>query len=146
MGTLYEDGTAVLRDMAPGLFPAGREEMRVTGFAAELGKQATESVFGRLWGRPGLDRRSRSLVTLGILIALRAEGELQIHLPMALSNGVSREELEEVVYHSAAYAGFPAAATVRRVGVEVLDEGVEPRHVQHLRDGAQGESTADDER
>jgi 4-carboxymuconolactone decarboxylase len=60
-------------------------------------------------------------VTLGILIALRAEGELRLHLPIALRNGLTREELEEVIYHSAAYAGFPAASAAGTIGREVLD-------------------------
>ena len=59
-------------------------------------------------------------MTLGILIALRAEGELRLHLPIALRNGLTREELEEVIYHAAAYAGFPAASTASRIGQEVL--------------------------
>jgi 4-carboxymuconolactone decarboxylase len=73
-----------------------------------------------LWTRPGLDRRSRSLVTLGALIALRATEELKFHFPIALRNGLTIEEIEEVIYHLAGYAGFPAAATARSIGCEVL--------------------------
>jgi 4-carboxymuconolactone decarboxylase len=90
-------------------------------FAGGLLDESLECVFGRAWTRPGLDWRSRSLVTLGILIALRAEDELRLHLAIALRNGLSREELEEVIYHAAAYAGFPAASTAGRIGHEVLD-------------------------
>ena len=60
-------------------------------------------------------------MTLGILIALRAEGELRLHLSIAQRNGLSREELEEVIYHAAAYAGFPAASAASRIGQEVFD-------------------------
>jgi 4-carboxymuconolactone decarboxylase len=89
-------------------------------FGAHLGRLAFDSVFGQLWMRPGLDRRSRSLVTLGILIALRATEELHFHIPAALKNGLSKSEIEEVIYHASGYAGFPAASAARAVAVKVL--------------------------
>ncbi len=89
-------------------------------FAAEMGRLAFENVFSQLWVRPGLDLRSRSLLTLGILIALRAHDELMVHVPIALANGVTLKELEEVLYHSTAYAGFPAANSARRVATATL--------------------------
>lgn len=122
MDSAREDGLALLRRMIPDLVPPGADSLGVgDGFATGLGEQSLETVFGRLWVRPELDLRARSLVTLGILIALRADNELRIHLPVALRNGLTREELEEVVFHSAAYAGFPAAALAGAVGREVLD-------------------------
>jgi len=89
-------------------------------FAAEMSKLAFENVFSKLWVRPGLDVRSRSLVTLGILIALRAHDELMVHVPIAIANGVTIQELEEVLYHATAYAGFPAANSARRVATATL--------------------------
>ncbi|MBA3054549.1 MAG: carboxymuconolactone decarboxylase [Sphingomonadales bacterium] len=86
-------------------------------FAPETGAIAFENIFARLWVRPGLDQRARSLLTLGILIGLRAEDELQIHMMVALANGVTMQELEEVVYHASGYAGFPAANVARRAAV-----------------------------
>ncbi|MFJ9566959.1 carboxymuconolactone decarboxylase family protein [Streptomyces fuscichromogenes] len=122
MSTARDDGLALLRQMVPELVSGDSDQLRLRdGFATGLGEQSLESVFGRLWVRPGLDLRARSLVTLGILIALRADSELRIHFPIALRNGLTREELEEVVFHSAAYAGFPAAALAGQVGREVLD-------------------------
>ncbi len=122
MGSAREQGLAVLKKLWPnlpftddGALPESRR------FAAGLGEQSLECVFGQVWPRPGLDWRSRSLVTLGILIALRAESELRVHFPIALRNGLTREELEEVVYHAAAYAGYPAASAATRIGQEVLD-------------------------
>jgi 4-carboxymuconolactone decarboxylase len=79
-----------------------------------------DNVFGSLWTRPGLGRRERSLVTLGALIAMRATDELRFHMPIALRNGVTVEEIEEVVYHLTGYAGFPAANAARAIGREVL--------------------------
>jgi 4-carboxymuconolactone decarboxylase len=92
------------------------------GFADELGHLALDNVFGALWARPGLSRRDRSLVTLGILIALRATEELRFHVPAALKNGLSRNEIAEVIYHSSGYAGFPAASSANMMVREVLKE------------------------
>jgi 4-carboxymuconolactone decarboxylase len=78
-------------------------------------------LFGRLWGRPGLDRRSRSLVTIGILIGRGASDELAFHMKAAIRNGVTRTELEEIVYHASGYAGFPAASQARQAGIRALD-------------------------
>ena len=89
-------------------------------FGAYLGKLALDYVFGQLWTRPGLDRRTRSLITLGILIALRATEELAVHIPAAMRNGVTKEEIEEVIYHSSAYAGFPAASSARALAAKLL--------------------------
>jgi 4-carboxymuconolactone decarboxylase len=91
-------------------------------FGAELGDLAMDSVFALLWTRPGLSRRDRSLVTLGILIALRAADEMRYHIPIALKNGLSRDEIAEVIYHASGYAGFPAAASARNVAKRILDD------------------------
>ncbi len=96
-----------------------------TDFASEIMPLAMENVFGRLWIRPGLDKRARSLLTLGILIALQAHAELKVHILIALANGLTVQEIEEVIYHSTGYAGFPAANGARAVAVEALRmEGV----------------------
>jgi 4-carboxymuconolactone decarboxylase len=92
------------------------------GFGAHLATLALENVFGALWTRPGLNRRDRSLVTLGILIALRATSELSVHIPAALNNGVTRQELEEMIYHASAYAGFPAASAALAVARQSFPE------------------------
>ena len=81
---------------------------------------AIDNVFGRLWGREGLSRRDRSLVTLGILIALRATDELEIHFKIARNNGLTDDEIAEVVYHASGYAGFPAANTACKIAREAL--------------------------
>lgn len=122
MSDTRDQALALLRDMCPDLVgEGGFDGPPPAGFASELGEHALGTVFERLWLRPGLDRRARSLVTLGILIGLRAEEELRIHFPIALRNGVTRAELEEIVYQTEAYAGFPAAAATARIGHEVLD-------------------------
>jgi 4-carboxymuconolactone decarboxylase len=70
----------------------------------------TESVWGTLWANPDLDRKTRSLVTIAILAALRSE-ELDLHLRASLNTGVTNEELAQVLGHVAVYAGVPAANT-----------------------------------
>jgi 4-carboxymuconolactone decarboxylase len=120
MSQTRTEGLDVFKEMMPGIVPDNMESLRDGSFADEMFELSLDHVFGSLWTRPGLDRRSRSLVTLGALIALRAEEELKFHFPIALRNGVTVEELEEVVYHITGYAGFPAANAARAIGREVL--------------------------
>ncbi len=120
MSQTRNEGLDAFKEMMPGIVPDNMESLRDGSFADEMFELSLEHVFGSLWTRPGLDRRSRSLVTLGALIALRAEEELKFHFPIALRNGLTVEELEEVVYHVTAYAGFPAANTARAIGREML--------------------------
>jgi 4-carboxymuconolactone decarboxylase len=120
MTDMRTQGLDVFRDMLPGLIPDDVTSFRDGGFADELGDLSIEHVFGALWTRPGLDRRSRSLVTLGVLIALRAADELKFHFPVALRNGLTVQEVEEVIYHVAGYAGYPAAASARNIANAVL--------------------------
>ncbi|MEZ0051333.1 4-carboxymuconolactone decarboxylase [Mycobacterium sp. MAA66] len=115
-----DEGLKVFREMLPGVLPDGDVDFG-GGFAPELMDIGVESIFGRLWSREGLDRRDRSLVTLGILIALRAEEELKAHFQIARQNGLTDDELAEVIYHASGYAGFPAANTARNIAAHVLD-------------------------
>ena len=120
MADSHTKGLDVFKDMVPGLISNNVTSLRDGGFADELGDLSIDHVFGALWTRPGLDRRSRSLVTLGALIALRATDELKFHFQIALRNGLTIKEIEEVIYHMTGYAGYPAAATARNVAREVL--------------------------
>ncbi|MBV9422572.1 MAG: 4-carboxymuconolactone decarboxylase [Solirubrobacterales bacterium] len=85
----------------------------------------TRYAWGAVWSRPGLDRRMRSAITLAALVSLRAENELGMHVRAALRNGLTAEEIREVLLHTAVYAGVPAAnsafAQVRGV---LREEGV----------------------
>jgi 4-carboxymuconolactone decarboxylase len=112
-------GLDVLKEMLPGI-RGSVTSLRDGGFADDLGDLSLDHVFGALWTRPGLDRRSRSLVTLGALIALRARDELKVHFQIARNNGLTLEEIEEVIYHMTGYAGYPAALSARKVAREVL--------------------------
>lgn len=94
--------------------------------SAALQDFVTDTVWGGVWTRPGLDRRSRSLLNLGILIALRAHEELAGHVRGALRNGLTRTEITETVIHTAGYCGAPAALAAMRVVQKVLDTELGP--------------------
>jgi len=123
MTNLRDEGLQVFRELLPGVLPDGDVDFGSDGFAPELMEIGLENVFGRLWTREGLSRRDRSLVTLGILIALRSTDELGAHFKIARTNGLTDEELAEVIYHASGYAGFPAAATAKGVAVKAFAEG-----------------------
>lgn len=116
-------GLKALRAALPGVVPAeGDLDMRDGKLGEDLVEIGLSTVWGALWGREGLAPRDRSLVTLGILIALGAEGELKTHVRVALTNGVTRDELAEILYHSAGYTGFPRAVAARTAAREALGE------------------------
>ena len=116
-------GLKALRAALPGVVPAeGDLDMRDGKLGEDLVEIGLSTVWGALWGREGLAPRDRSLVTLGILIALGAETELKTHVRVALTNGVTRDELAEVIYHSAGYTGFPRAVAARTAAREALGE------------------------
>ncbi|MFJ6572202.1 carboxymuconolactone decarboxylase family protein [Streptomyces sp. NPDC091292] len=121
-GELRDAGVRAMRAALPGVFPEGDLDLRDGLFGDELVEIGLTSVWGSLWAREGLSGRDRSLVTLGILIALGAEAELRTHVRIALTNGLTRDEIAEVVYHAGGYAGFPAATAARTAAREALGE------------------------
>jgi 4-carboxymuconolactone decarboxylase len=100
--------------------------MRRTVDAGDIGSTMTamsmEFVFGQLWSRDVLDGKQRSLVTIGILIALRQTEELKNHIRIGLTNGLIVRQIEEATIRAAAYAGFPAAHTASNAVREVLQD------------------------
>ena len=82
----------------------------------------TRYAWGEVWSRPGLDRRMRSAITLAALVSLRAENELGMHVRAALGNGLSPEEISEIILHTAVYAGVPAANAAFGIAKQVLRE------------------------
>jgi 4-carboxymuconolactone decarboxylase len=99
---------------------AMQQRMQSESFGSSLVLNAAEHVFGSVWSRGGLDRKQRSLVTISILIPLRQIDELQNHVEIGVTNGLSAREIEETILQSAAYAGFPAAWTALYAATEVL--------------------------
>ncbi|WP_460062905.1 carboxymuconolactone decarboxylase family protein [Streptomyces sp. YKOK-I1] len=114
-------GWKAMRAALPGVFPEGDIDLRDGRLGEELVDIGLTSVWGALWGREGLAPRDRSLVTLGILIALGAETELRTHVRIALTNGLSEDEIAEVIYHSSGYTGFPRAVAARTAAREALE-------------------------
>jgi 4-carboxymuconolactone decarboxylase len=82
----------------------------------------TETAWGTIWARDGIDRRSRSMITLAVLTALGREHEIAMHVRAALTNGLTREEIAEVLLHTSVYAGVPAANRAFAIAQEVFDE------------------------
>jgi 3-oxoadipate enol-lactonase/4-carboxymuconolactone decarboxylase len=95
---------------------------RTTDFTREFQDLITRYAWGEIWTRPGLDRRTRSCITLTALIALGRDEELALHVRAALRNGLSADEIKEVLLHAAIYCGVPAANTAFAVAQRVLDE------------------------
>ena len=92
------------------------------GFSRPLQEFLTEHAWGSTWQREGIELKTRSLVTVGMLAALGRSTELKGHVRGALNNGASLVELREVLLHSAVYAGAPAAVEAFRAAREVLNE------------------------
>lgn len=88
----------------------------------ELFEIGLTGVWGSLWAREGLSSRDRSLVTLGILIALGAETEIGHHVRIGLNNGLTEDEISEVIYHAGGYAGFPASMRARSAARKALGQ------------------------
>lgn len=91
-----------------------------TGFGSEFPQLAFDHAFTDLWTRPGLSLKERSLLTIGILIGGGHEKELRSHLGSGLRNGLTVQQLEEIIYHATAYAGFPAASAALSIAREVV--------------------------
>lgn len=99
-----------------------RAEARKDDFTADFQELITRYAWGDVWARPGLDRRSRSIATLAALVSLRAENEIAMHVGTALRNGLSADEIKEVLLHTAVYAGVPAANAAFAIAQEVIAE------------------------
>jgi 4-carboxymuconolactone decarboxylase len=119
--TRYDDGMAVRREVL------GDEHVdRATAGSTELSRDfqelITEYAWGAVWTRPGLDRRSRSLITLTALVAGGHHEELAMHVRAALTNGLTSDEIKETLLQTAIYCGVPAANTAFRIAQQVLEE------------------------
>ena len=116
----YERGMAVRRAVL-GDAHVDRAEAGRTPLTGDFQDLLTRYAWGEIWTRPGLDRRTRSCITVAMLIALNRMEELAMHLRGALNNGVTVEELREVLLQAAVYCGVPAANSAFRIASEVLD-------------------------
>jgi 4-carboxymuconolactone decarboxylase len=115
----FTAGMQVRREM----FGAGGAEERyaqATDFNRPFEDAVTRHCFGETWTRPGLDRKTRSLITLATLTALTKPNQLKVHVAGALANGCSIEEIRETILHTAVYAGVPCGVEAFTAAAEVL--------------------------
>ncbi len=94
-----------------------------TPFTADFQDLITRYAWGEIWARPGLDRKTRSCITLTALVALGRDHELPMHVRAALRNGLTADEIKEVLLQTAVYCGVPAANSAFAIAQRVLDEG-----------------------
>ncbi len=104
----------------------GRSLQNLNDFNQDFQNFISRYAWGEVWSRPGLPRHTRSLVTIAILLALGREDELRMHLRACFNNGVTKEDLKELILHSSLYAGLPAANAAMHMAEEVFKElGIE---------------------
>ncbi|TDV72718.1 4-carboxymuconolactone decarboxylase [Pseudomonas sp. LP_7_YM] len=125
----YAAGMQVRREVL-GDAHVDRSLDKLTPFNGEFQEMITRHAWGDIWTRPGLPRHTRSLITIAMLIGMNREGELRLHLRAAKNNGVTRDEIKEVLMQSAIYCGIPAANASFHLAEEVWNElGVESQQV-----------------
>lgn len=101
---------------------AGAEDRvaQATDFTRPFEEVVTRYCFGDVWNRPGLDKKTRSIITLAVLTALTKPNQLKVHVEGAIANGVSKEEIREVILHSSVYAGIPTGVEAMAAARETL--------------------------
>ena len=117
----YDEGMKVRR-AALGDAHVDRSLARRTEFNTEFQDFITRYAWGEIWTRPGFDRRTRSLLTLAMMMALGREAEFRIHVRAASNNGVSQDDLKELFLQAAIYCGVPAANSAFATAAEVFAE------------------------
>ena len=117
----YERGMAIRREVL-GDAHVDAATARATDFTREFQELITRYAWGEIWARPGLDRRTRSCMTLVALVALGRHEELAMHVRAALRNGLTPDEIKEVLLHTAIYCGVPAANSAFATAAGVLAE------------------------
>jgi 4-carboxymuconolactone decarboxylase len=117
----YAAGMKVRREVL-GDEHVDRAAANATDFSRPFQEYITRSAWGEAWTRPGLDRKTRSCITLAILTALRAENEIPMHVRAAIRNGLTSGEILEVLIHTAVYAGVPAANSAVAIAQRTLED------------------------
>jgi 4-carboxymuconolactone decarboxylase len=103
--------------------PVTNARDRVRGVVPKLIDLTEKVVYGDVWERPGLNKRDRSLITVASLVAMNRTEQLRGHVARALDNGVTRDEIAEIITHMAFYSGWPTAMSAAGVAKEVFEEG-----------------------
>jgi 4-carboxymuconolactone decarboxylase len=115
----YENGLAVRRSVL-GNAHVDRSLAKRNDFTEEFQALITRYAWGEIWTRPGLPRHTRSLLTVGLMVALNRPDEFRLHVRAAFNNGVTRDDIREVLLHCAIYAGVPAANSAFHMAEEVF--------------------------
>ena len=123
MDSQFDKGLATRRQVMGEDFVA-RAFGGATDFTAPIQQYITRNAWGDVWQRPGLDLKTRSLITVAMLTALGKQHELKGHVRGALNNGATPEELQEVLLHASIYCGLPTAVEAFRTAAEVVDAPV----------------------
>ena len=118
---LYEKGITIREEMLGPEHGRAKVESQ-TDFTREFEELVTRYCFASVWGREQLPRGVRSMITIAMLVALGRAQEIKVHVKGAINNGVSKDELREVLMHSAIYCGIPAAVDGFRSASAVLSE------------------------
>lgn len=125
----YQQGLEV-RTAVLGEAHVGRSLQNLNDFNQDFQSFISRYAWGEVWSREGLPRHTRSLVTIAILLALGREDELRMHLKACFNNGVTKDELKELILHSSLYAGLPAANAAMHMAEDVFKElGIEVQPV-----------------
>jgi 4-carboxymuconolactone decarboxylase len=119
--TLFNEGMKI-RKKVLGDAHVERSMAGVSDFAMPIQHIVTEACWGAIWSRPGLELRTRSMLNIAMLTALNRSHELAVHVRGAINNGVTEEEIREVIIHASFYAGGPAGLESTRVADKVLSD------------------------
>jgi 4-carboxymuconolactone decarboxylase len=117
----YKKGLAVRRAVL-GDAHVDRALKNANGFNQSFQELITRYAWGEIWTRPGLDKKTRSLITIAMMVALNRTDELKLHLRAAFHNGVTRDDIKEVLLQTAIYCGVPAANSAFHAAEEVFAE------------------------
>ncbi|MCU4482954.1 4-carboxymuconolactone decarboxylase [Acinetobacter ursingii] len=117
----YKQGLEVRTEVL-GEKHVNRSLENLNDFNSDFQNFISRYAWGEVWSRPGLPRHTRSLITMGILLALGREAELRMHIRACFNNGVTKDELKELFLHSSLYAGLPAANAAMHMAEEVFVE------------------------
>lgn len=115
----FEAGMRVRREVL-GDAHVDRSLTRLNGFNEEFQDLIARYAWGEIWTRPGLERRTRSMITLAMLVALNRSEEFRLHVRAAFNNGLGRDDIREVLLHTAIYCGVPAANAAFHMAEEVF--------------------------
>ena len=118
---LFRKGLAVRREVLGADYVDG-SLARANDFNAAFQQLTTEHAWGAIWSRPGLPRKTRSILNIGMLVALNRGAELKLHLRAALTNGVTRDEIKEILLQTGVYCGIPASLEAFKIATDVFAE------------------------